>query len=177
MGESKVLAFGDSLTAGVGATAAEAYPAQLAGLIRHEVINAGISGETSAEGRARLPEVLDEFKPQLVILCEGGNDMLRKMDRAAMRANLAAMIDEIRSRGMAVMLIGVPEPTLGHLKAAPEYAELAAHYGIPVENAIMPEVLSDRARKSDEIHPNPAGYKDVATAVAALMKRAGAVSY
>ncbi|MEJ2415039.1 MAG: GDSL-type esterase/lipase family protein, partial [Sulfurimonas sp.] len=76
--DTTILAFGDSLTAGYGASKGQDYPAHLQRLSGIKVINAGISGEVSADGLKRLPELLQEYKPQLVILCHGGNDILRK---------------------------------------------------------------------------------------------------
>ena len=76
-----LLAFGDSLTSGVGTRPELSYPIQLSRLLARKVVNAGVSGEVSAEGARRLPGLLDQIKPELLIICHGGNDILRKLDR------------------------------------------------------------------------------------------------
>ena len=101
--------------------------------------------------------------------------MLRKHDRNAMRGALIEMIEIVRDRGIALVLLGVPEPALFSLKSEPVYAELAAQYAIPIENEIIAEVLSDTDRKADQIHPNAEGYADIAKAITALLKEAGAI--
>ncbi|WP_455200844.1 arylesterase [Kaarinaea lacus] len=173
--DAVVVAFGDSLTYGTGAKDDEAYPAQLSDLIQREVINEGRPGELSADGLRRLPAVLDEHQPELLILCHGGNDMLRKKNTQSIVNNLKAMIAEAKRRGVQVILIGVPEPALFLLESAPFYSQIAASENIPFEENILPEIESDNALKSDTIHPNAAGYRKFAEAIARLLSLAGAV--
>ena len=173
-GDDVVLAFGDSLTYGTGAGTQEAYPTVLSKLISRQVVGAGVPGETTADGLERLPAVLDEVKPRLVLLCMGGNDMLRRADPASIESNLRAMVRLARARGIGVVLIGVPEPALFGGTAG-FYAKLAQEFGIPLENHVMHEVLFDNGLKSDPIHPNAKGYHRLAEAIAELLRRAGAV--
>lgn len=169
-----VLAFGDSLTAGVGAGPGQAYPAQLARLIGRTVVNAGVPGETTAAGLARLPGQLDAHRPRLLLLCLGGNDLLRRLPATETAANLRAMVRLARDRGVAVVLVGVPELRL--LGGAPDfYAEIAEEYGLAYEDDIFNEVLRDRRLKSDPIHANAEGYRRVAERLAELLREAGAV--
>ena len=169
-----LLAFGDSLTYGTGAREEESYPAVLQGLIARHVVRAGFPGEVTEQGVQRLPELLDQHHPRLLLLCMGGNDMLQKLDPAATEANLRTMVRMARERGVAVVLIAVPKAELFG-GVAEVYAKLAGEFGIPLENQVLKDVLYDRAYKSDQIHPNAEGYRKVAEAVAKLLHRAGAV--
>ncbi|MBL8508398.1 arylesterase [Chitinimonas sp. JJ19] len=169
-----VLAFGDSLTFGTGATPETSYPAVLAGLIGRKVENAGIPGNTTADGVARFATVLDETQPGLVILCLGGNDFLRRLDEAETVGNLRKMLDEARSRKLPVVLIATPKPGFG-VDVPDFYAELAKEYSVPLEAEALEAILTQGALKSDAIHPNAEGYQQMAEAVAALLKDAGAI--
>lgn len=168
-----ILAFGDSLTHGTGASEAESYPAILAGLSGREVVNAGVPGEISRDGLERLPGLLDEYEPALIVLCHGGNDFLRRLDTRATADHLRRMIGLAQERGAGVLLVGVPQFGL-FLKAAPLYAEVAAETGVPYLDGIIPEVLGDASLKSDTVHPNAAGYRRIAEAVYERLTGAGA---
>jgi acyl-CoA thioesterase I len=169
-----IVAFGDSLTHGTGAGNAESYPAVLQSLIGHNIVNAGVPGETTAEGLRRLPAMLDDYAPRLLLLCLGGNDMLRQIPQQETAANLRAMVKLAHNRGTAVVLVGVPMPRL--FSGAPAfYAEIAREFNLPYEGEIMNEVLKDPSLKSDPVHANGDGYRKVAEAVAKLLKQSGAI--
>lgn len=169
-----MLAFGDSLTYGTGAMQSESYPAQLEALIHRKVIAAGVPGETSAEALARLPAALDEHAPRLLLLCIGGNDFLRRLGNAQAAANVRAMVKLARGRGIDVLLIGTPEPSL---RPAPPafYGEIAEEFRVPYEGDVLADVLGSRSLKSDAVHPNGRGYRIIAERVAARLKKAGAL--
>ena len=169
-----ILAFGDSLTFGTGAAETESYPAVLSGLIGRNVVRAGVPGEVTAQGLQRLPSALATYKPKIVLLCLGGNDMLRRIDDQAIVANLREMIQLIRRQGAAVVLLGVPKPALFG-GAAKIYGELASDLGVPYEGDTITSVLRDPGLKSDLIHPNAQGYRKIAEGIAALLKELGAL--
>jgi lysophospholipase L1-like esterase len=172
--DAVIVAFGDSLTHGNGAGADEAYPAVLEKLVGRRVINAGVPGETTAQGLERLPAVLEEHRPALVLLTEGGNDMLRQTPHADIRRNLEAMLAAIRASGAQALLVATPQPKL--LGGAPSfYEELAQARNVPVEMEIWNDVLKNPRLKSDPIHANAAGYRQVAERIAELLREAGAL--
>lgn len=169
-----IVAFGDSLTFGTGAAESESYPVVLAELIKRNVVRAGVPGEVTGQGLQRLPSVLETHKPKIVLLCLGGNDMLRKIDDKAIVANLRAMVQLIRRHGAAVVLLGVPKPALFG-GAAKFYAELAKELAVPYESEVVNSVLRDPRLKSDPIHPNALGYRKIAEQLAGLLKKSGAL--
>jgi len=168
--DAVILAFGDSLTYGTGAPRDQSYPAQLATRLHLQVVNAGIPGEVSAKGLARLAETLAKHRPALVILCHGGNDFLRRRNSAQTKENLRQMVSLIKGSGMDVILVGVPQLGL-LLSPAPLYAEVAEEFGVPIEEETLSEVLSERDLKSDQIHPNAQGYAVLAEAFAHLIEK------
>jgi acyl-CoA thioesterase-1 len=169
-----VLAFGDSLTYGTGAQPGEGYPEVLSTLIGHEVVAAGEPGEQTAAGLERLDDVLDIYEPRIMLLCLGGNDMLRKVNQEVIEANLRRMVDNARRRGVAVVLIGVPRPALFG-GTADFYERIAEDLALPFEGEVLNDILKDNEFKSDPIHPNARGYQVLAQALAELLRRAGAV--
>jgi lysophospholipase L1-like esterase len=169
-----VLAFGDSITYGTGAKEGESYPEVLSELIQRPVIRSGVPGEVSRRGLARLGEVLEATRPALVILCHGGNDILRRQSLQRAGDNLRAMVRKIREAGAEVVLIGVPRFGL-MLETAPIYVEVAEEMNVPIEAEILPSVLADSDLKADSVHPNAAGYRRVAEALRDLLRDAGAL--
>lgn len=176
--DAVILAFGDSLTFGMGAERPEnAYPAVLQGLINRKVINAGISGEVTAKGLERLQGLLDEYKPSLLILCHGANDLLRKLGEEEAADNIRAMIRMAKERGVDVVLLGVPRLSITSMSAAGFYKDIAEEFNILYDNNVLFDIVSNASLKSDYVHPNIKGYRMMADAVAALLVEGGAVDH
>jgi lysophospholipase L1-like esterase len=172
--DAVVLAFGDSLTFGTGANEDESYPAQLEKLIGRRVVRAGVPGEVTAQALARLPGALDEHAPRLLLLCIGGNDFLRRLDKQQAERNVREMVKLARGRGVAVLLIGTPEP--GFTVSPPAfYAGIAREYRLPYAESIIGQVLKDANLKADPIHPNARGYRLIAERLAEQLKASGAL--
>ena len=172
--DAVVVAFGDSNTFGTGADPQESYPAVLEKLIGRRVINAGVPGEVTASGLSRLPEILEREKPALLILCHGGNDLLRGMSEQQAADNIRAMIRIAKQKGIVVVMIAVPSPGI-LVSPASLYGEIAKELNIPLEEETLSLVLADGSLKSDYIHPNAAGYRRIAEALATLLKKNGAI--
>ena len=183
----RIVALGDSLTAGLGLAADEAYPALLqqrldtAGL-KYQVVNAGVSGDTSAGGLSRLDWAL-AGDVQVLIVALGGNDALRGLPIDELRHNLSAIIEGAQARGIAVILAGMEAPpNFGRsyiVEFHEVYRELAKQYGV----AFLPFLLEGVAgveslNQRDGIHPTAQGARLVANNVWAVLrpileKRAG----
>lgn len=165
-----ILAFGDSLTFGTGAPPQHAYPARLAQALNTEVINAGIPGETSAEARQRLSQLLTHYQPQQVILCSGANDFIQGKSLNALKENLRVMIERMQQQQIEVILIAVPHYGVS-VQPPPLYRQLAEHYQLRLDNTILSELVSTPELLSDMVHPNSAGYQKMAEAIQQLLQR------
>ena len=178
---AKVLALGDSLTYGTGATPETAYPAVLAEFTGWDVVNAGVPGHTTAQALERLPELLDEHRPALVLLSIGGNDFLRRQPEDAARRAIVRICEQVRAAGAQVLLIAVPRPTLaarftGSLDDHPMYEAIATELKLPLHARGWADVLQDENLRADAIHANAAGYRRFAEGLAAAARSAGLLS-
>ena len=176
---AKIVAFGDSLTAGYGLSESESYPALLekklsADGFNYEVVNAGVSGDTSAGGLRRIDWALDG-DVKVVILELGANDILRGQPIPAMRQNLAEIIKRIQSRGAIVLLAGMEAPTstgVEYRKDVHEaYTSLAREYGVAYLPFLLDRVAGvESLNQRDGIHPNAEGARIVAENVYQALK-------
>lgn len=170
-----ILAFGDSLTFGTGSRhQTESYPSIVESLSGLTVVNAGIPGEVSSTGLQRLPKLLEQTKPKLVILCHGGNDMIRRLGQDQLKQNLEQMVQLSVDSGADVVLIAVPSFSLT-LDIPELYQEVANQYQLPIESDVLADILSDRSLKSDQVHPNANGYKVLAEKIYSVLQNSQAL--
>ncbi|TLU64228.1 arylesterase [Thalassotalea litorea] len=172
--DATILAFGDSLTAGKGVAIEQSYPTVLSQLTGLDVINAGVSGEISKDGLARLPEVLDQYPVDLMILIEGGNDILRNLDLSQTQENLDQMIQLAKHRGIDVVLFGVPKKSL-FSDSADFYHVLANKHGLIFDDELIADMLRSSQFKSDSVHFNQKGYYKLAARAHELLQDNGAL--
>ena len=167
--DTKVLAFGDSITYGYNVETKKNYPSQLAELLQVDVINAGINGETTSEGLRRLPGLLEKYKPQILIICHGGNDIIRHKSLKKVKENIKKMIELARKKNIHVVLVGVPKMEVLSKSTAQLYFDIANELNVPLEDSALETILNDEYLKIDEIHPNGRGYKILANSLANLI--------
>lgn len=170
-----ILAFGDSLTAGNGTTAENSYPAVLAQLSGHKVINAGISGETSTQGLERFSSILDETNPSLVILMEGGNDILQSQDLNVTKQNLLQMIAIAQQKNIQVLLVGIPAKSVISPSTANFYNEIAKQTKVAYDGDIIAKLFKKPELKSDMVHFNAEGYAQIANQFYTFLIKNGAL--
>jgi acyl-CoA thioesterase I len=179
--DARVLAIGDSLTRGYGADGS-GYAEQLQGLLDGPggrpdltVVNAGRDGERSDGLLARIDAALAEHQPAVVLLTSGGNDFLRRVGEDDTRRQLRAVLERVRAAGAAPVLFAVPRPGLaaagGFASDHPLFEELADGGQALVIAGVVAGVLNEPDLRSDQIHPNRAGYARMAQAAFDTLKR------
>lgn len=176
---SRIVAFGNSLTAGFGADPGKSYPDYLQKELDKRgyawrVINAGVSGDTTQDGLARIGEAL-QYKPAIVILEFGGNDGLRGLPVAATRSNLEQMIQELQKSGVRVVLAGMTlPPNYGpdYIQTFEKiYSELAANYKLPLIPFLLQGVGGNASlMQGDRLHPTAEGNRRVAENVMKVLE-------
>jgi acyl-CoA thioesterase I len=170
-GERVVVALGDSLTAGLGVAAEEAWPALVDARLRREgypyrVVNAGVSGDTTAGGLRRVDWVL-RSRPEVAVVALGANDGLRGLGTEAMEANLLAIVDRLRAGGVRVLVVGMEvPPNYGAAYARAfrgVFVDVARRTGAALMPFLLDGVAADpRLNQTDGIHPNAAGHRAIA---------------
>lgn len=173
---SMVVALGDSLTYGYGASPETAYPTVLAELTKWRVINAGVNGDTSADVLARVEDIVKQ-SPDLVLLGVGGNDVLHRIRPDTTRANINATIDNLQSANIDVVLIAEPyfstSALFGKASDNPLYKDIANVQEVPLYSGGWSAILSDDTLKPDRIHANAAGYRQFAQGLYGYLKEEG----
>lgn len=172
--DGTILAFGDSLTIGKGVDLSGSYPGVLSDLTGKNVVNAGIIGEETSAGLLRLPKLLKETNPDLLILLEGGNDILRDRDSNIIKNNLSKMIEIAHKLDIPVVLVGVPDKNLT-VNSVDIYIELAAEFNLVLEENIIKFLLVNPEYKSDIHHFNKEGYRVLAETLYKLLQENGAI--
>ncbi|MES2622880.1 MAG: arylesterase [Patescibacteria group bacterium] len=165
--EYKVVAFGDSLTAGFKVDPKDNYPTILEQRLKTinpniTIVNMGVSGDTSAQGLARIDSVIAE-KPDVVLLCLGANDLLRSLSPFEAKKNIESIIVQLQAKGIVVVLLGVKTS----INNTPEYRkefdaiypDLAEKYNLTlIPSFLSGVVLNGKLTIPDHLHPNAAGY-------------------
>jgi len=176
----KILAFGDSLTAGFGLAAQQAFPVRLEARLREQgiaarIVNAGVSGDTTAGGLARLDWALAD-KPDLVILALGANDALRAIDPATVRRNLDQMIAKVQASGAKLLLLGMLAPPNWGKEYQQDfdriYPDLAQAHGVPLYPFFLEGVaMNPELNQPDGLHPNERGVAVMVDHIAPLVAK------
>lgn len=172
-----VVAFGDSVTYGYRVSKEQNYPTLLTGLTGWNIINAGISGERADQAKNRIASVLDQYQPKAVLIELGGNDFLKRRDMGAVKEDLRAIIQSVKSKNALPVLIAVPSLSPFAIAGKPSdaaiYRELADEENIPLIHSVFSDVLRDDNLKLDQIHPNAQGYQQMTEAMASQLRDNG----
>jgi len=170
-----ILAMGDSLTYGFLVSPKHSYPSQLSKMSGYTVINAGINGETSIEGLARLRKLLENSSIKLMVLCLGANDILQGRSLISLKQNLKEMVQMAKKKEIKVLLVSVPNFTLFGLSDLALYEEIAQEEDVALATDILSDILEQPSLKIDQVHPNALGYKKMAEMIYQSLKDEGLI--
>lgn len=168
--EGPYVAFGDSLTEGVGAAAGETYPDQLSRLLGVPVLNRGVSGETAEQALKRLDRDVLKLRPALVLVCLGGNDILQQRDPDGTFRALDEIVTRLTDAGAMVVLIGVEGLPLISPDFGARYEALAEEKGCLYVPDVLDGIIGRDQLMSDAIHPNGKGYGMIAERIAKRLR-------
>ena len=176
-----MLILGDSLSYGTGANQGEDYPSLLAKTTGWQIINEGVPGDTTAGGLERLPALLEQDNPKLLIVELGGNDFIHQLPQSDTIRNLKAILALAKAKGVKTILMAIPEMSplkaaFGNLSDHPLYETIAKETATPLVADVFSDVLSDNTLKSDQIHPNAQGYAMVSKNMVTKLKLLGFVN-
>lgn len=163
-----IIAFGDSLVAGVGSDEGGGFVKMLSDDLGISIINLGVPGNTTLDGLARISD-LDRYDPKVVILLLGGNDFLRKVPEEETFQNLGRIIDEIHKRGSAVILLGVRSGVL-RSRHNERFEELSERYGTAYVEDILSGIFGQSELMDDSIHPNDRGYRIISDKIKPVLE-------
>lgn len=176
--DALVVALGDSLTFGYGASRGKDYPSMLAQKTGWEIVNMGVNGDTTQNVLDRLDVIID-LKPKLVLLGIGGNDVLRQVDKATTKNNLSKIIERLQSAKIETVLIAQPHLSasafFGRASDNPVYKQVAQDKGVLLFSDVWSQILSDKRLKSDQIHANDTGYAQFADSLYEFLQAHGYV--
>lgn len=163
-----VVAFGDSLVFGQGASEGNDFVSVLSRAIGRPIVNLGVPGDTTEDGLARADVALGE-NPGIVLILLGGNDYLRRVDEEITRANLGALIERFQDAGAVVVLLGVRSGILINGRDD-MYEELSETYGTIYVEDVLDGIFGNANLMYDGIHPNDAGYRMIAERLADVFR-------
>ena len=169
-----IITLGDSLANGFGVSDEDSFAIQIPRILGKNAIKLGIDGEVSAELMARIGSEINDKNPAAIIISIGGNDFLRKFDKATTARNIAAIVRKAKAKTSCVVLLGVPDGILGGLVGgvSSAYYDIAKTEGVLLEAEAMPQILKQHSLKVDEIHPNRDGHAIIAQNIAELIRKA-----
>lgn len=163
-----IIAFGDSLVAGVGSTDGNDFVSRLSRGVGQQILNLGVPGNTTRDGLARITEVT-QYNPEVVLLLLGGNDALRRISKEETEANLRSLIVQIQDTGAVVVLLGVRGGLLGDGYKS-MYENLSDELGTAYVEDVLKGLFGKPQFMSDAIHPNDAGYAKVAERILPVLQ-------